>query len=295
MALQGEKGQPRLEQRPNALHPQDRKQLVLAALAIGALAVLRPNAGLAGGVSVVDGLTREAALTPGAKGEGRIIIRNDDEKARPIRVYQTDYLFYADGRNLYGDPGTAVRSNAKWITFTPQQLVVAPRDTAAIDYVIQVPKDDTLVGTYWSMLMVEPLSTDALAPLPAEKDKAQVGLRTVLRYGIQLVTHIGNSGTRDLRFHNQRLVTVDGKHKLQVDLENVGERWLTPVLWVELQDAQGAAAGHFDGPKTRLYPGCSARFEVDLGSLASGKYNALIVADNQDDDVFGTKCKLEIH
>lgn len=256
--------------------------------------LLLTSQALAEGVCVVGGLTREATLSPGSKSEGRVTLVNNTGEPCQVRVYQTDYLFYADGRNLYGDPGSAPRSNARWVTFTPHQVVVPARDMAPVDYTIQVPQDDQLTGTYWSMLMVEPLETDGPGPPEAEEDKTKVGLRTVLRYGIQLVTHLGDAGTRDLRFHGQRLLVADGKRLLQLDAENVGEQWLNPVLWVEVHDEKGAAVSRFDARKTRLYPGCSACFQLDLTALAPGSYNALIVADNEDDNVFGAQCKLAI-
>ena len=258
------------------------------------LASLVSGAATASGFSVLGGLTREVTLGPGAHHEDRIVLSNESDHAQEVRVFQTDYLFFADGRNLYGDPGSAPRSNARWVTFTPRQLVVPPGETASIYYVIQVPQDSALVGTYWSMLMVEPMSTTDLGPLTAEKGKAKVGLRTVLRYGIQITTHIGAAGTCDLKLSNPRLTTDGNRRLLRLELENTGERWLNPVLWAEVHDKSGATAGRFEGPKTRLYPGCSADAQFDVSALAPGSYLALVVADNQDDNVFGAQCSLDI-
>jgi len=258
------------------------------------LAVLPPSTNAATAISVLGELTREATLQPGSQHEGRIALSNGADQAQDVRVYQTDYLFYADGRNVYGDPGTAPRSNAKWITFSPRQLTVAPGETAAVYYKVNVPPDDALVGTYWSMLMIEPLGPSDPGPLKAEPGKATVGLRTVMRYGIQITTHVGDAGTRDLRFSNLRLVTDEAKHTLQVDVEGMGQQWLNPVFWVEVHDQKGGLVGRFEGAKTRLYPTCSACCQVELGRLAPGNYNALIVADNEDDNVFGARCTLDI-
>jgi len=263
----------------------------LIAFILGALPF---SASAATGITVLGELTREATLEPGEQHEGRIVLSNGSDHAQEVRVYQSDYLFYADGRNVYGDPGTSPRSNARWVTFTPRQLTVAPGDTAAIYYKIQVPADKALVGTYWSMLMVEPLGPSDLGPLEAEPGKVKMGLRTVMRYGVQITTHIGNAGTRDLRFSNLRLV-VDGTDRVvQVDVEDVGQAWLNPTFWVEVRNREGELVGRFEAAKTRLYPNCSTCCRFELGQLSSGAYNALIVADNEDDNVFGAQCTLDI-
>ena len=68
---------------------------------------------------VIGGLTYEHTATPGEEYTGEIILRNHSEDPEEVKVYQTDYFFYADQRVIYGDPGKLPRSNASWITYTP--------------------------------------------------------------------------------------------------------------------------------------------------------------------------------
>ena len=79
-----------------------------------------------------------------------------------------------------------------------------------------------------------------------------------------------------------------------MDVENIGERWLTPVLFVELYAENGEYAGKFEGGKWRIYPGTSVRYRVDLTSLPEGTYKALIFVDNLDEYVFGAEYTLDI-
>jgi len=272
-------------------------KLIRHALAFCCLSLLAANAALAGPVSVLGRLTRQATLQPGGKSEGTIVLRNNTDEPREVRVYQTDYLFYADGRNIYGEPGSVARSNSSWIAFAPRQVVVAAKATSSVHYTIQVPQEPGLAGTYWSMLMVEPLAEGSLDPPEPEKGKLKVGIRTVIRYGIQFVTHIADSGKSDIRFRDKRLLINDGKQILQLDIQNTGESWLRPLVWAQLYDEHGASMGRFDAGRLRLYPGCSARFRIDLSELSqlpAGNYTALIVADNGDEHVFGAQYKLHI-
>lgn len=245
-------------------------------------------------VTVVGGLTREVTLNPHRQMEGRLILRNTGNQPREVRVYQTDYLFWADGRNQYGEAGSTPRSNAPWIVHTPVQVTVPPRATESVLYTVQAPPDEDLRGTYWSMMMVEPIAPETLEPPKPEEGQVVIGIRSVMRYGIQMVTHIGDTGRRELRFVERELVVEEDKRVLRLDVENTGERWLRPLLWVELYDEQGVSLGRFEGGRLRIYPDCSVRYRVDLTGVPAGKYTALVVADNGDEHVFGARYVLEM-
>jgi hypothetical protein len=270
-------------------------RIVGTAVHLVCLLLTAAGAAFSGDVYVVGSLTREATLQPGGKTEGRIILRNTSDEPREVRMYQTDYLCYADGGSVYGDPGSVERSNAPWVTFAPQQLVVPAGEIGSVYYSVEVPGDLEAEGTYWSMLMVEPLGKPSPGSSGSDEGDQNVGIRTVLRYGIQVVTNIGNTGSREMAFRDKSLLAAeDGKRVLRLDIENTGKRWLTPLVWADLYDENGVSVGRFEGGRLRLYPGCSGRFNIDLTQIPKGAYQALIVADNGDDCVFGAQCRLEI-
>jgi hypothetical protein len=245
------------------------------------------------GVSVIGELARKKTVRPGERYEGVVTVKNSGDTAAEVRLYQTDYLFYADGRNIYGEPGSAPRSNAPWITAGPTQLTVPPKGTSAFHYTVKVPENNGLKGSFWSLLMVEPL-----APPPPEtegkKGKVSVGLQTVIRYAVQIVTDIEESGERKIAFLNRQLTTKDGKTTFSVDIGNSGERRLSPVVWMDLYSAAGTHAGRFDSGRKGLYPECSVRNLFDLTEVPSGTYSALVVVDNEDDHVFGGQYEIVI-
>ncbi len=268
-------------------------RVITTALLIGSLSLLAPSAALAAEISVLGELARERTLEPGAQAEETIVVRNNTDREQGVRIYQTDYLFRADGTNTYGEPGSAPRSNCSWIAFAPREFLIPPHGISRIQCIIKAPRDDKLVGTYWSMLMVEPVaaSTDFVRP---EDGKPVIAVKTVIRYGVQMVVNIGDSGKRELRFLDKRLIAEGGKIILRLDVENTGERGLRPSVWAELYNKDGMSAGRFGGQRLRIYPGCSARFDIDISQVPKGRYGALIVADNLDESVFGAQCNLQI-
>jgi archaellum component FlaG (FlaF/FlaG flagellin family) len=246
------------------------------------------------GVSIIGDLSSEKIVKPGEKSEGTILLKNTGENPHEVRVYQTDYLFFADGRNIYGEPGSIPRSNAKWLFLSPTRFTIPPNRTASVHYNIQVPENPELKGTYWSMVMVEPMAEAIQESKEGEKAKVRLGLQTIIRYGIQIVNDIGDTGIRKIRFLDKKLISEDGKKIFQIDIENIGERWLSPLVWIELYNEQGQSIGRFESVKFRIYPGCSVRHRVELTNVPKGKYKVLVVADNGDESIFGARYDLGI-
>ncbi len=262
--------------------------------AVAALMALFLLSALGAQVAINGPMTYEHLVEPGRAYAGSIEVRNPTETAQAIGVYQTDYFFQADGSVLYGEPAKLQRSNAGWITFTPRDAVIPPRESVTIRYSIQAPADDTMRGTYWSVLMVQPIAKGSPESLTFDPARTTLGVRQVLRYAIQIVTHIGSTGSRQLHFSKFQLTAENGRKVLAVDLENGGERWLRPSLWVELYDEKGAFVGRFEGGAQRLYPGTSARFRAELVGVQDAEYRALVVADCGGDDVFGANVNLHL-
>jgi hypothetical protein len=249
-------------------------------------------------ISVIGDLSNDKEAKPGDRYDGIITVKNDSEEPQEVKVYQTDYLFACDGTNNYADAGTTARSNAKWVSFSPSFFTIPPRSTATVNYTVLVPTDSAakkLVGSYWSMLMIEGIAKGS-AESAAQKDnkKPQMGIRQTIRYGVQVATHIAQTGTRKIDFLDAKLVTKDdGKKFLQVDIGNSGEVWVRPTMYVELFDDKGVSKGKFPGVAYRLYPGTSVRQMIDLSSVATGLYKALVVVDAGGEDAYGAEYNLK--
>jgi len=245
------------------------------------------------GITIEGLLTHERVAQPGERFRGVIAIRNTGERAAEVKVYRTDYSFAADGRNDYGPPGRLVRSNADWLHLAREQITVAPHSLVNLNYEMEVADDETLNGTYWSMVMVEPVSARESTLEPREGE-ARAQLTPVMRYGIQMVTHIGDSGSRELAFSNPQLVKAKSRRLFRLDVENTGERWLRPQLWLELFDHNGRPVGKFGGEQKRIYPATSVRYQTDLSEVPAGRYRMLILADGGGNDLFGSHFDLRI-
>ena len=243
-------------------------------------------------IVVLGPLVREHQMEPGQEAGGTFEVRNPANKTQEVKIYQTDYFFAAGSGSVYGEPGQLPRSNARWVTYTPQRLVLPPGEGVKVNYTIRTPDDASLAGTYWSMLMVEPVPEDSPESSLAESSKPMIAIRQVVRYGIQVITHVGTMGRRELKFTRIRLQEEEGKRILAVDVENIGEQMLSGTFWTEFYDGGGRLVGKLDDEKKRLHPGTSVRFTVELAGFQDATYKALIVVDCGGDDVFGASANL---
>jgi hypothetical protein len=244
-------------------------------------------------VGIVNGLTQEKVCQPGEAFQSFIAIKNYGPTAEDVRVYQTDYAFTFDGKGFYDPPGKAARSNAAWISPGRKQLTIAGSSQVELRYAAKVPDDPNLVGTYWSVIMVEVVPKAPGSQPGALKKDANLGITQVMRYAVQIVTHIGDTGSRKLNFLGTELLQEKGQKTFQVDVENAGERWLRTFSRLEVYNLKGELEGKYEGERLRTYPGTSVRFKFDVSHVAEGRYKALVVLDNKDSYVFGAQYTLD--
>lgn len=256
-----------------------------------ALFLLLSCLSLQANITVVSGLSERTVVNPGESWSGSILLLNNGSETASARLFQTDYRFSAGGEAHYDSPGTQERSNASWIRLDQTRITLAPGEQAPVGFRGTVPDDPDLTGTYWSVIMVEPENPEA-APDP-ESDQS-VGIRTLVRYAVQVISDISDTGSREVKFLDRRLVRRGEEQVLEVDVANVGEQLLRPQVKVELFDESGGRRGRFQTDHVRLFPGTSARFRVPLTGMDPASYRALVLVDDGSDDVFGAQYRLHL-
>lgn len=150
------------------------------------------------------------------------------------------------------------------------------------------PEKSDLTGTYWSIIMVE-----GMAPPDTTKTQKGVSINTVLRYAIQVISHIGSTGSQDLQFPKLNMVKENG-NLLQVDIENTGERAVRPEVSLELFNENGISQGIIQTDPKRIYPGTSIRSTLKLDGVKPGKYSGILVAKCDEEHIFGTNIDIEL-
>ena len=243
---------------------------------------------LQAGVAVLNGLSHIYQSNSGELVKGWIEIQNSEDTDQAVKLYQRDYLFNCNGETHYNEPDSHSRSNASWIDLSSSYLILKPKEKTIIPFEIQVPWRDSLMGTYWSVIMVEGIDM-----LDSTKLSKGVHVRTALRYAIQIINTI-SSAKAQLDFVDVGLAKESGGRFLKVDIANSGQRYLRPELILELFDATGNSIGVFKSKKRKTFPGTSVRMHIPLEGVKSGDYKAVLLADCGEEDVFGLNLTLEM-
>jgi hypothetical protein len=240
-------------------------------------------------IVILNGLTHENTAQTGESYRGSIQIQNTAKTEKSVQIYLRDYWFSHTGESKHDPAGTLERSNAGWITFTPELITLDSSEITTIDYEVKIPDDKGLKGTYWSVIMVE-----GIVPPDTTNYASGVTIRTAIRYAVQIVTNIGNSGISDLKFGGLELLKQNNNNVLDVVIENTGERVLKPEVSIELFDEAGNSAGVIKEGQRKTFPGTSIKVSLVLEGIKPGNYTAILVADCDEDHIFGTNLSLEI-
>lgn len=219
--------------------------------------------------------------------KGEIKIYNSDKFDQDVKIYQADLMYNYKGATFYDEPVSHNRSNASWMKFSPRTIRLKGGESQYIRYEITIPKSDTVIGTYWSILMVEGVN-------PIDPNQAgKMNITTLTRYAVQMITELPDPGKGKLEFMEPSLIQEGKKSSLAVDISNLGNHYILPEVSMELFDEKGTSVKVIKASKKGLFPGTSSRYVFDLAGVDSGKkYKAIIVAAGSNEDVFGLEYSL---
>ncbi len=232
----------------------------------------------------------------GEISKGAIQVYNEKESPESIRIYTTDYLYQADGSSLFENAAGHNRSNQAWITLDHKQIDIPAKSSATVRYTLHTPDSPDIQGSYWSMIMIEPISPELLQPPSEETGELRMAIKHITRFAIQIISNVGNTTIVDLEFKDFQLGKTENNDEITIDIEiaGKGERITRTDLWVEIYDQNQGLVGKYSSDPFGLHPGCSRMARINIPSLTEGTYQALIVADCGEDDVFGVQTELVI-
>lgn len=247
-------------------------------------------------LNLIDGMEAFFDVLPGETVKGRVRIQNNTKNAENIKIYSEDYLFYSDGTNQFPPSGTSKKSNGKWLQFAPERIDLQPGEQGEVSYSLKIPENGTFEGSFWSMIMIEAMDADdpTLVGNKPSVEKTAVGIKTLLRYGFQVVTTFKGSGKKQLKFKEKKLARRENVNVLEVDLENTGSLYVRPKIWAEIFNSKGVAVGKIKGGERQILPECSVRFSFELNNIPPGNYKSILVVDTGDSELMGDRFNFEV-
>jgi hypothetical protein len=245
---------------------------------------------LAQSFHIASPLVEEFRLIPGEVASSQVVLVNNTNAPLVVRLSQGDYRLRPEGPEFL-PPGTHPRSNASWVTLSQAEVALPPGGQVAVSYQIRIPQDNKLSGTYFSVIFA-----GAAEPEPQAPGEAPVGIAIAqrLRYAVQVLVNIGNTGEPKIAFPKARLVTGEKEATLEVEVGNSGDRYIRPMVRLELFREDGSAVTSLqEGPVT-LPPDSAILLRLSLPKLAPGTYQAALVLDGGGAFIFGKRYRFSL-
>jgi len=238
----------------------------------------------------------EFELEKGHTGTASIRISNNGEKPVSVKVYQNDFMVDPINQDIILPPGENKRGCAQWISISPSNLDLGPKEKKNVRLTLTVPEDAR--GTYWAFIFVEQSSKPT--PVMKSKEGYDIKIHVKPRWGVRI--HENVPGTEDKKGRitdiNVMPQTVESRMKVSVEFENTGNTLLRCNGRVEIRDAEGndietvqiGSNGRFS-----TYPDCKRLVSGILSKkLSPGDYIALAIVDYGGEELVAGEMEFEV-
>jgi len=243
-------------------------------------------------VIVLNGLTHIHDTEKGTTVTGEIILKNiHQEKEQRFIVSLKDLWQDCKGITHYLDINESERSLGKWISFNVTEKILKPKEKYVLTYTITIPKEFDLSriknGSFWSIVMIE------IAEPIKESYEQGVKINSKIRYGIQLITNIGERENTEIEFANVDISKNKNKYDINVKLQNKGVFMVQPTLVLEVFDESGGSVKKIEATFKKLYPDSCKDFKISFSDLPPGVYDGVLVAD-YGGDMYGVNITIDV-
>ncbi|PXY01656.1 hypothetical protein DF185_09315 [Marinifilum breve] len=238
--------------------------------------------GLFANISVVNGLSHTHKVNGGETLRGTIELINQGTKTENLKIYLNDYRYNEMGESFF-EVGGNKRTNLSWIELGTEEISLEAGKSFVLPYEVRVPKNLEFNGSYWSVVMIEPVD---LLEDPMDLEMA-VGVKSKIRYAVQIICNKGDDAQAKIDFKNAELHKGE-RRLLFVDLLNTGELYHKIQVLVEFYNPEtGEQTAIVGSVMQSLHPDNCKRFAVDVSSVPKGDYQAVLLAKCEDGNIFG--------
>lgn len=235
-------------------------------------------------IVVKSKLTQEYQLKKGITKEGKIVIKNSSKQKIFVKLYKRDYSFNANGNNKYSKPGSNQRSNAEWIFLDKNIIKLLPFEEKTVNYLIKVPVNKKIFGTYWSMIMVEKDRRTSVTNM--NNSEQNIGFKQSIRYGIQIITNFSIDEKLNLNYKNVEIKKQDSnRYNFKLTVINNNNYLLDSITkLILINRSNGNVINKFVSRKRKLYPNTSIKVKNEFNLKNNIPYKIIAITGN---DYFG--------
>ncbi|WP_105317527.1 hypothetical protein [Thermus tenuipuniceus] len=197
---------------------------------------------------------------------------------RPVRVRASlgDWTYDPMGKIQFLPAGSLRESASPWVTFSPAEFLLEPKQSRPLTYTLTVPKEAT-PGTHWSILFLE--SEDPNPPPGVPLATFRVRMAHVFYVNIGPLTTGGRiTGIVPNPPKNPR-----EPYRFALQYQNTGNTAQKLFGRFEVRDASGRKVAEVEVEEVVVLPGQVRILPVTLvGPLPVGSYTALAILNYGD-------------
>lgn len=254
------------------------------------LIFLLPVCLLRANIVILNGLTHNYKVENGQVYKGKISIENTSSQPQSVKLFLQDFTYQSDGSISYTAPNMNVKTNAEWIKLNTNLITLKAKEKTEVFYEITVPKQLSNAGSYWSVIMVEPVEN-----IKPNNEKEGINITSIVRYAIQVITDFDSEKAKpDLKFEGLKIEKENGSQILKVAIANNGNLYCKPTATIEIYKKDGQKLGVFSSQPMGLLPQTSKSFHIDISKMPAARYNAVLIATDEDENAFALNVELEV-
>jgi hypothetical protein len=171
-----------------------------------------------------------------------------------LAISASDVLKDAEKGSFYETAPHHDRSSLKWLQLDVKQILIPPRGETTFQYSVQVPKQLPLKGSYWAMILVEPVMKDGEAPVQKQQGYT---IKSKIRYSYLIVLDIGVEEPR-IKVLKKELKS-EPNLQYAVDLKNTGGSMTFSKIMLDLYTPEGVFVRKIETLPRILLPNCSTQ------------------------------------
>lgn len=240
-------------------------------------------------VIIKNGLTHLHQINTTGKQRGSIVVANTGKTAERIKVYFNDLRVECSGTPIYSEPGENFGTLYPYINVDATDITLSANEEYEIIYDIDVTNASTKKGTLWSLIMVE-----VEKPIAVDRKTAGLEIGSKIRYAVQVIGNIGKTDSNGLKFTDIKLGKDSEQNRIvKVTLSNDGDYLVFPNMELQIFDEGGNEAKKVKIAPRNVYPQNCQTVSIDLSSLPSGNYKAVLFAEFEEEAI-GVNLDLEL-
>ncbi|TZG00322.1 DUF3324 domain-containing protein (plasmid) [Chryseobacterium panacisoli] len=243
------------------------------------------------GIVILNGLTHSYKIENGKVYKGKVAIENTSNTPQSVKLFLQDFAYHADGTINYSALHTNKRTNGEWIKLNTNLVTLKGKEKTEVFYEITVPNQARDSGSYWSVIIVEPVED-----IKPSDNKAGVNITSVIRYAIQVITDFETEKAKpDLKFESVKVEKQEGKQTVKIAIANNGNLYCKPTTAIEIYNRKtGEKIGTYSSLTMGLLPDTSKTFYIDISKIPPDKYKAAIIATDEEENAFALNVELEV-